>query len=110
MVTIDNEKQLKVKISSKLSDYRRRDKIIKSKFPKENISLHTISLNASFEMILSLTNKNCPECGKVMKFTNYRPYEHKQFSFDRIDECRIHDKQNLRIICFSCNSARKKTF
>ena len=99
---------LRRKINTKLSDYRRRDKILVSKLPFKNKCKTTITLDDAMNMILILKSNRCPECNNCMSFTNYKPYERQQFSFDRIDETMIHDKHNLRIICYSCNSARRK--
>lgn len=101
-------KTLKRKINTKLSDYRRRDKGLSTKLPQKNKYKTTITLEDAVNMILILKSNRCPECNTCMYFTNYKPYERQQFSFDRIDETMIHDKHNLRIICYSCNSARRK--
>lgn len=106
---VQANKELKKKIHSKLSDYRRRDKRLIQKFPYENKELRTISLDLALHMLSSLNCNNCPECGCLMLFTEYKPYEHTQFSFDRINEHKIHDITNLRVICYSCNASRKKT-
>ena len=40
-----------------------------------------------------------------MLFCNYTPYCVYQFSFDRIDNTKIHSINNLRIVCWNCNSS-----
>ena len=45
-----------------------------------------------------------------MLFCNYTPYCVYQFSFDRIDNTRIHSIDNLRVVCWNCNSSGYGSF
>ena len=40
-----------------------------------------------------------------MLFCNYISFCVYQFSFDRIDNRKIHSNNNLRIVCWNCNSS-----
>ena len=40
-----------------------------------------------------------------MLFTNYLPWCVYQFSLDRLHNKIIHSKENLRIVCYNCNSS-----
>ena len=69
-----------------------------------NEGLKTINLKDAFELIEKLNNDLCPGCNCKMLFCNYKPWCIYQFSFDRIDNNKIHSIDNLRIVCYNCNS------
>lgn len=96
---------LKSKIKNKRRDYRRSDKCKKLRHPKENEGLKTISVKEGIELVNALENNKCPECNCEMLFDSFTPFCLYMFSFDRIDEKKIHSKDNLRIICFNCNAS-----
>lgn len=102
MVIIHDIKSFKKKVQNKLRDYKRVDEIKLLQYPLEN--LKTINMNDAIEIITKLDNDICPGCGCKMLFSNYIPYCLYQFSFDRIDNCKIHSVDNLRIVCYDCNS------
>ena len=92
------------KINNKIRDYRRVDKRKKERFPSENEGLETIKLTDAIELINELKTDICEGCNSKMLF-NYSPYCVYQFSFDRIDDKKIHAKSNLRIVCYNCNAS-----
>ena len=105
MVFINDYYNFKIKINTKLNGYRTADKKIKLKHPEENKNLTIITSKDAIDMVNDLENDLCIECGCNMLFCNYEPWCVYQFSFDRINNNKIHSKNNLRIICFNCNSS-----
>ena len=103
MVYIDDIKELKHKIRNKLRDYKRRDKILKLKFPKENENLNTINMNEAIELVNKLDNIYCIGCNCKLLFCNYNKWCLFQFTYDRINNNLIHSIDNLRIVCLNCN-------
>lgn len=101
---IEDIKKLKQKINNKLGSYNIRDKQKKLLFPLENEGLSTIKLNDAINIVKNLDNNLCCGCGCEMLFYNYMPFCVYQFSFDRIDNKKIHSINNLRVICWNCNS------
>lgn len=102
---------LKNKINSKINDYKKVDKKIKSKFPDENINLETLKYIDVMNEINKLTNNltnayNCPICKDEIIFFNYSPHCIFQFSIDRINSKKIHSKDNFQIVCYNCNSLK----
>ncbi len=105
MVLIEDLKNLKKCINNKLRDYRRRDKIKKEIFQIENEELQTIKIKDAIKLINELDDDICRGCKCKMLFNNYKPYCVYQFSFDRIDNNKIHSIDNLQIVCWNCNSS-----
>lgn len=95
---------LKVKINNKLGSYRKRDKRLMVSFPEVNHGLRTIRLRECIDMVKNLGSDRCPHCKCVMLF-EYEPFCVHQFSFDRIDDKKIHTKENLTVTCWNCNSS-----
>jgi hypothetical protein len=104
MVLIENKKDFSKKNYNKLSDYRKVDRYKKEIFPLENENLETIKLKDAIELVNDLDSDLCYGCGCNMLFYNYIPYCVYQFSFDRIDNKKIHSKNNIKIVCWNCNS------
>lgn len=105
MVIIQDKKSFSKKFNNKLGDYKRRDKYKKKKYPKQNEGLETIKLNDAIKLVEELENDLCYGCKCKMLFCNYKSYCVYQFSFDRIDNTKIHSINNLRIVCWNCNSS-----
>ena len=105
MVIIEDNNDFSKKFYNKLRDYRRVDKYKKEKFPLENEGLETIKLKDAYKLVDKLDTDLCYGCECKMLFCNYTPYCVYQFSFDRIDNTKIHSINNLRIVCWNCNSS-----
>ena len=105
MVIIQDKNDFSKKFYNKLRDYRRLDKCKKEKFPLENEGLETIKLKDAIKLVDELDTDLCYGCKCKMLFCNYTPYCVYQFSFDRIDNTKIHSNNNLRIVCWNCNSS-----
>ena len=91
---------LKKHISYKLSDYVKRDN-------KLRLKMGTVEPTITHAQCVKLVEECsgiCEMCNCEMLFVDYTPHCLYQFSFDRLDESRPHTPDNLRIICFSCNS------
>ena len=96
--------ELTKKIRNKLRDYKRIDAKKKIRFPELNDGLETITMKDACKLIDDLKSDICCMCNCKMEFT-YKSWCVYQFSFDRIDERKIHAITNLQIICFNCNSS-----
>jgi hypothetical protein len=105
MVIIEDIKSFSKKFHNKIGDYRRVDSYKHEKFPLENQGLQTITLKEAILLVNKLDTDICCGCGCKMLFCNYSPYCVYQFSFDRIDNKKIHSNDNLRIVCWNCNSS-----
>lgn len=101
---LTEEEELKNKIRNKLGSYKKRDKKLIAKYPVVNKDLKTVNVKECIDLVEKLDDDKCPCCGCTMLF-NYTPYCVYQFSFDRINNNMIHCKENLRIICWNCNSS-----
>jgi hypothetical protein len=93
---------LRSKITRKIGDYRRRDKVLSAKYPIINEGLTTITSDEGIE-IVNKYGKLCPGCGCEMLFKDYAPWCLYQFTFDKINDNIIHCKSNLKISCYMCN-------
>lgn len=93
-------------INNKLSGYRKHDKIILKKFPEKNINLKTLTATEAFNFIIKNNILECPICEDPIYYYNYIPWCIYQFSFDRIDNEKIHTLDNLKIVCYNCNARR----
>jgi len=104
MVKITNIIDFKKKFANKIGDYRRRDKVLLEKYPELNENSKTLLLSEGIRMIDELETDICVECNCNILFQEYNMWCFYQFSFDRIDNKKIHSIDNLRIICWGCNS------
>lgn len=94
--------KLRAKISGKIQDYRRRDKLLAEKYYIKNIGLTTINSDEGIKLIEKY-GKICPGCKCKMKLKNYKPWCLYQFTFDKIDNEKIHCFDNLKLACYNCN-------
>ena len=100
-----NNQNFSKKFYNKQRDYNRIDKIKKEKYPLENEGLETIKLKDAIKLVSELDTDVCCGCECKMLFDIYAPYCVYQFSFDRIDNKKIHATNNLRVVCWNCNSS-----
>jgi hypothetical protein len=88
-------------INNKISSYKQQD-LLKNNFDETNFITTDIILNKLLE-----TNMNCYYC----KCEMYILYEHvrelKQWSVDRIDNTKGHNKDNFVLSCLNCNIKRR---
>ena len=105
MVHIEDDVDLKKKISNKMSGYRRCDKKKIDFYPILNKDKISFNKEDAIKLVHELESDKCQGCGCTMLFTNYTPYCYYQFSFDRINNKLIHEIENLRIVCWNCNTA-----
>ena len=105
MVLIEDQTDFARKFYNKMSDYRKVDKHKRTIFPLENEGLETIKLTDAIQMVSELDSDICRGCNCKMLFCNYTPFCVYQFSFDRIDNAKIHSNDNVRIVCWNCNSS-----
>lgn len=94
---------LKSKISSRIKFYKLFDDKIKNKYPNENINLKTINTKEAYDFIKEKKITHCPICKDEILYYNYEPYCLYQFSFDRINNKKIHHLNNIQITCYNCN-------
>lgn len=104
MVIIEDLKNFKKKFQNKVRDYKRSDQYKKEHFPIENENLHTLTMTEAIQLVNDLESDLCTGCGCKILFCNYQPYCIYQFSFDRIDNNKIHSVENVKIVCWNCNS------
>ena len=105
MVIIEDKADFSIKFYNKLRDYRRVDKHKRECFPLENEGLKTITIEDAVRMVYALDSDICSGCNCKMLFCNYTPFCVYQFSFDRINNAKIHSNDNVRIVCWNCNSS-----
>ena len=105
MVLIEDEIDFAKKINKKLGGYRETDKHKKARYPLENTNLKTITKKDIIKLVNDLDTDLCRGCGCKMLFCNYAQFCIYQFSLDRIDNKKIHSINNLRIVCWNCNSS-----
>ena len=105
MVIIEDINDFSKKVNNKLRDYIRVDKYKKENYPLENEGLETIKLKNAIKLVNELDTYLCYGCKCKILFCNYTPFCVYQFSFDRIDNTKIHSNNNLRIVCWNCNSS-----
>ena len=103
MVFITDIKKMRKKISEKIHTYKKSDKTKQEQYPLENDGLKTITTNEGLELIEKLETDLCFGCGCKLLFYDYTPFCVYQYSFDRLDNKRIHSKDNLKIVCYNCN-------
>lgn len=111
MVEIPDIKLFKKKVVGKLRGYRKQDKAILARYSNLNENKQYISYDDCVELVQQLDTPVCSLCGDTMLFEHYNPWCMYQFSFDRLDNKIIHSKDNIRVICWGCNSYpnQKKT-
>jgi hypothetical protein len=105
MVHIEDRDDLKKKINNKMPGYRRCDKKKIDFYPILNKDKVSFNREEALQLVDVLDSDKCQGCGCTMLFTNYKPYCYYQFSFDRINNKLIHEIDNLRIVCWNCNTA-----
>jgi hypothetical protein len=88
------QKLLRKKFNTKMSDYRKRD--------KRNNRICDLKFADCLQLVENVND--CVGCGCKLLFTEYEPWCLHQFTFDRIDESLGHTKSNVRIICYTCNA------
>jgi hypothetical protein len=93
MLVIDTT--LKENILSKIETYRLRD-------IEKNGREGDLTVDDVVELI-KRQNGKCYTCGQIVKLRNYHPYCHYQYSVDRLDNSKPHDKNNVAISCYYCN-------
>lgn len=97
---------IKINISKKIQGYKKQDKIKKEIFPIENNGLNTLTIEDAFDIMKTNFNVNCPVCEDKLEYYNIKPWCVYQFSLDKIDNKKVHCKDNIRIVCFNCNALR----
>lgn len=100
MVQIKNRSDFIKRLKIKLKDHKRFDR----EHWNSDEYIETISIKDIISLVDSLESDICPECGCVMLFCDYKPHCLYQFSLDRLDNCKFHTKDNLRVVCWNCNS------
>jgi hypothetical protein len=90
-----NKNNIKDNISKKLNSHKQSDII---KFGK-----HGNLKSEDVEKLLIKQLFKCYVCDDMVITTNYKPYCCYQFSIDRIDNNKPHDKNNVLISCYYCN-------
>jgi len=86
---------IRTNISNKLSAHREFDNRIFGK--KGDLEINDI------EYLLKKQEYKCYVCGDDMLMINYKPYCCYQFSIDRLNNDKPHDKGNVLISCYYCN-------
>jgi hypothetical protein len=104
MVEITDIKKFKKNVMNKLSGYRKVDKVKLACNPKLNKNKKIITYDACLKLVQQLDSVVCSVCEDTMLFQDYIPWCMYQFSFDRLDNRIIHSIDNIRIICWGCNS------
>ena len=84
-------------INKKIKGYKEQDK--KNKL-KNDIKVDDV------KTLYQKQNGECKLCGCSMKQT-YKNNDDKQFSVDRIDSKVGHVKENIQLLCWGCNRAKK---
>ena len=51
--------------------------------------------------------KECPECGRPLKWVRWAKLADDQFSIDRLDDRYGHTPGNVRVTCWACNRAHR---
>lgn len=60
--------------------------------------------------LLGKQNSRCWVCGDIVLVLKFKPYCCYQFSIDRIDNTKPHDKDNCLISCYYCNCRHHENF
>lgn len=102
---IENRKKINYIINSKLGRYRRQDY-------KNHLISSTKDLPSNYitlDFVKDLIKKAhgcCEECGDKLHLTDYKPYDPKQFTIDRILNRLPHIENNVWLSCLECNTKR----
>ena len=102
---IYDKKKFSTKFYNKLSDYRKVDRHKRTRFPFENEGLETVNLSNVITLVNQLDTDLCSGCKCKMLFCDYTPFCLYQFSLVRIDNAKIHSVNNIKIVCWNCNSS-----
>ena len=105
MVFIEDKRDFSKKINNKLREYKRTDKSKRESNVIANEGLETINIKDAIKLVCDLDSDLCKGCNCKLLFCHYTPYCLYQFSFDRIDNSKVHCVDNLRIVCWNCNSS-----
>lgn len=93
---------LKENIQNKISRHKLYD--------KQHFDLvGNITTNDVIEM-LRKQNSRCWVCNDIVLTVKWKPYCCYQFSIDRIDDRKPHDKDNCQISCYYCNCRHHENF
>ena len=87
------------RINIKVQKYNKRDRI-KGFDTSKNVKPKDID-----EMLTKAMNR-CYYCQMTCLIKDYKPYDKRQYTLDRIDNLIGHEKSNCVIACYSCNSKR----
>jgi hypothetical protein len=101
-ISFDKTKKLLQNIKDKISNHNKYDK---NRFGKIG--------NVSLDDIKELLNKQqfkCYICNDEVKTTNWTSFCCYQFSIDRIDDNKPHDRNNILISCYYCNCRQYPDF
>lgn len=109
MVEITDIKNLKKNVMNKLRGYRKQDKVILACNPNLNKNKQQITYEECVKLVQQLDTMVCSVCEDTMLFQHYTPWCMYQFSFDRLDNKIIHSIDNIRVICWGCNSYPNQT-
>jgi len=109
MVEITDFKNFKQNVMNKLSGYRKQDKAILARYPNLNENKQRITYDECVKLVQQLDTVVCSVCKDTMLFQDYTPWCMYQFSFDRLDNKIIHSIDNIRVICWGCNSYPNQT-
>ena len=96
MVQVDADIVCK-KAAAKLGSVRQRD--------MEQHGRRDLSLEDLLELVEESTGR-CPGCNCRLEFGDYKTSCRYQWSPDRINRNVPHSKENLRLVCWSCNTGR----
>lgn len=104
MVEITDIKKFKIIVMNKLKGYKRQDKVKLTQFPELNANKTMITYDDCVKLVQNLDTEVCSVCGDTMLLHDYNAWCKYQFSFDRFDNKLIHSIDNIRVICWGCNS------
>jgi len=109
MVEITDIKKFKKNVMNKLSGYRKQDKFKLACNPILNENKKMITYDDCLKLVQQLDTVECIVCEDTMLFQDYTPWCMYQFSFDRLNNRIIHSIDNIRVICWGCNSYPNQT-
>ena len=96
MVEIKDRSKLIKSLKSRIYSYKNRDK-------RHGIENTDVTVDICMELI-EKSDGICISCNCQMLFENITRYCIYQFTIDAIDPKKGHNKDNLRLLCFECNS------
>ncbi len=106
LMELVQDNNLKRKMKQKIRTYKHDDKK-KRAYDALNCDDKYVSYDFILNMIINSNLKICSLCNCDLLYTNYQPYEKKQYSIDRIDSNLFHTEHNIQIICFYCNRRKQ---